>query len=439
MGIFNNVSSLVALNYMNRNIALQGKSMTKISTGLRINKAADDAAGLAISEKMRAKIRGLEQGNRNVQDGISLVQVTDSAMEQISNILGRINELAIESANGTLNDEDREKIDVETKELMLEISDITEDTNFNGIEVLQGKPLEEKFEFSTQRGMPIWVDVPTKLEDCRPLKLPNGTNLNHAYSTVDFSNFDGSQKKIDELLGNGFFSTCCTCDDTYNIRFTDKNEPNKVGDNTVVNINISGVKTAEDLVKAIVDQSSASFNHFTKLLVDPDNPKRLIIYDERDNVNPNPDDGRGVVGKGIVYDKGVIEADPGINIQYGNVNDEYRLLHLPNTSLKSLGIENIDLSTQKNATLSIPLIKDSMEYINIQRSKMGSYQNVLEVRYSINTTTNENLVDAESRIRDVDVAKEMINISKVNIIAQASMAMLAQSKQQYQSIINLLK
>ena len=138
MRINTNLNAMIATNQMSKNTALAGSSMEKLSTGLRITKAGDDAAGLAVSEKMRAQIRGMEQAERNVQDGISLVQTAEGALEEAGNIAQRMRELGIQAGNSTLSDKDREKIKEELKQLQEEMVQIGEETKFNGNALLEG-------------------------------------------------------------------------------------------------------------------------------------------------------------------------------------------------------------------------------------------------------------------------------------------------------------
>lgn len=447
----NNSGMLITTNNMNKNTKLQGKSMQKLSTGLKITKASDNAAGLSISEKMRAKIKGLEQANRNVQDGISLIQVAEGAMNEIHSILGRINELAVQSANGTLDNGDRDKINIEVENLKGEITHITENTNFNGVKVLQGnKEIITNVEFNTTGGMPSWVTMPSQLDNPKLLPpLSNSIEKKYAYATIDFSAIDSGNGKIDDLLGNGFFSTCCTCTKTYNIKFVNTTpNPPTGSSNIVIEVDISNVKSSEELVKAIMDQSSTKIpgqsntplDHFTQFMVDPNNPGALIIYDNRANQKPYPESGNGVIAPGIATGKveTIIPPDPDINIQYADGSDTYLQIHLPNTSLKNIGIDNVNLSTQKNAENAIESIKNGINYISSERIKMGAYSNTLETRYSVNSINIENETASESLIRDVDIAKETLNFSKTNILLQASQAILSQVKQQEQNILTLL-
>lgn len=269
MRINTNINAMTATNQAAKNTALAGNSMNKLASGLRINKAGDDAAGLAISEKMRSQIRGMEQANRNVQDGISLVQTAEGALEEAGNIAQRMRELAVQGGNDTLSDTDRTKIETELAQLGAEMANIATETKFNGKDLLS-----------------------TAAKD----------------------------------------------------------------------VTIQAGATGETRTIAKVDlQTEAA---------------KLAAL---------------------------------------KVND--------NTTAKA----------------TIGTIDDALEVINTGRATMGAMQNRLEATSSNLTTSTENLSAAESRIRDVDVAKEMINLSKLNLLSQASQAMTMQAKQQPESVMQLLR
>ena len=263
MRINTNLNGMIATNQMAKNTALAGNSMEKLSTGLRITKAGDDAAGLAVSEKMRAQIRGMEQAERNVQDGISLVQTAEGALEEAGNIAQRMRELGIQAGNSTLSDKDREKIKEELKQLQEEMVQIGEETKFNGNALLEGTNTD----FTIQAGA--------------------GTETR----TITMEN----------------------------------------------------------------------------------------LKDIADNISTDVSD----------------------------------------TTTAATVVENVDTA---------------LEAINTARANLGAMQNRLEYTSSNLTTSTENLTAAESRIRDVDVAKEMVKLSKLNILNQAS-----QAKQQPESVTQLLR
>lgn len=268
MRINTNLNAMIATNQMSKNTALAGSSMEKLSTGLRITKAGDDAAGLAVSEKMRAQIRGMEQAERNVQDGISMVQTAEGALEEAGNIAQRMRELAVQAGNDTLDTKDRTKVKKELEQLQDEMKKISEETKFNGKQLL---------------------------------------------NTVG----------------------------TFTIQAGANSETRKI--------------TTADLSSIASNLSSTSISNAT----------------EAQNF-----------------------------------------------------VTKVDVA---------------LESINAARSELGAMQNRLEYTANNLTTSTENLTAAESRIRDVDVAKEMVTLSKLNILNQASQAMVSQAKQQPESVSQLLR
>ena len=234
MVVQHNLAAMNANRMFLNNDRKKAKVTEKLSSGYRINRAADDAAGLAISEKMRRQIRGLTQASKNAQDGISMVQIADGAMAEVHEMLHRGTELSIKAANGTLTDEDRSYIQREIEQLKSEIDGIAERTNFNEIQVLKGKdfPIEEgTSNVIISGGMPSWVTLGSTSNMSeeyitKEKYRANGSatedevEITHEAATIDFSNFDGSQAKINELVGNGFYTTCCTCTNHYSIKFT---------------------------------------------------------------------------------------------------------------------------------------------------------------------------------------------------------------------------
>ena len=269
MRINTNINAMIATNQMTKNTALAGSSMEKLSTGLRINKAGDDAAGLAVSEKMRAQIRGMEQAERNVQDGISMVQTAEGALEEAGNIAQRMRELGVQAGNDTLSAEDRTKVKEELTQLQDEMKKISEETKFNG--------------------------------------------------------------------------------------------------------------------KQLLNKAGASFT-----------------------------------------------------IQAG-ANSETRTIKTADLSSIANGLSTITISSSAEAQSFVTKVDNALTSITAARSALGAMQNRLEYTANNLTTSTENLTAAESRIRDVDVAKEMVTLSKLNILNQASQAMVSQAKQQPESVSQLLR
>lgn len=374
MRINTNVNAMVAVNQMAKNTALQSSSMEKLSTGLRINKAADDAAGLAISEKMRSQIRGMEQADRNVQDGISMIQTAEGALEEATNIAQRMRELTIQGANDTNTDDDREKINNELSQLGEELGKIAEESKFNEKQLLSGERVTTNGKFSD------FVKVNDKGQY---------DNMLLEVTDLKFTNSNGNTVNAGKVL-------------------KDKNT------NTYYN-------TAGRTLKA----NSANNGY----------------YIDTNGANKGVD-------KALKLDSNAKDPEV-IKIQAG-ANKETRDIESLNLSALSETLEDLRVSTSTGAKLtdgttnhdvaqkSMDKIDAALKQMNTARSQFGAQQNRLEYTSANLNTSSENLTAAESRIRDVDVAKEMIELSKLNIITQASQSMAAQAKQQPQGVMQLL-
>ncbi|AUA35633.1 flagellin subunit [Clostridioides difficile] len=289
MRVNTNVSALIANNQMGRNVNAQSKSMEKLSSGVRIKRAADDAAGLAISEKMRAQIKGLDQAGRNVQDGISVVQTAEGALEETGNILQRMRTLSVQSSNETNTAEERQKIADELLQLKDEVERISSSIEFNGKKLLDGSSTE--------------------------IRLQVGANFG--------TNVAGTTNNNNE-------------------------------------IKVALVNTSSIMSKAGITSSTIA-------------------------------------------------------------------------SLNADGTSGTDAAKQMVSSLDVAL-----KELNTSRAKLGAQQNRLESTQNNLNNTIENVTAAESRIRDTDVASEMVNLSKMNILVQASQSMLAQANQQPQGVLQLL-
>lgn len=237
MVIKHNLSAMNADRMFGKTEKTKSKNMEKLSSGYKINRAADDAAGLSISEKMRRQIRGLTQASANSQEGISLVQIADGAMAEVHDMLHRGSELCIKAATGTLTLQDRSAIQMEIDQLLKEINEIGVGTTYNEIPILLGSApqlVEGDPSIIAVGGLPKWVPVGSKnnlneeytTQETFKYTDVNGNpatqlvSITHEAATIDFRQFNGSQSQINELIGNGFYCTCCTCTRHYSIRFT---------------------------------------------------------------------------------------------------------------------------------------------------------------------------------------------------------------------------
>ncbi|MDQ0149899.1 flagellin [Eubacterium multiforme] len=387
MRINTNMNAMTALNAMGRNTALAGTAMGKISSGLRINKAGDDAAGLAISEKMRSQIRGLDQASRNTQDGVSMIQTAEGATEEIGNIAQRMRQLSVQASNETNSGSDRAKIVAELTQLHGEIDRISGSTQFNGKNLLNGETkIGENETFNLKTGYTIkGIDLNdvTKVSDVK-LTVANGTGLKQTNVTLEVS---GKTYEAKDLS----MTTQGELDAKTEVVLKDKNG------NTV------------------------------KLQLDT----KMSAGSKSDIVESKKTD---ILGKEI-------------NLQVGANEGQQLTVQINNLGTKSLGIEQTDIDAMKAdgnkgteaAQKMITILDNALETVNTSRANFGAAQNRLESAQSNLSTSSENLTAAESRIRDVDVAKEMMTLSKFNLLTQASQAMAAQAKNQPEGVMQLLR
>ena len=446
MVISHNLLAMNANRQLNLINTRQKKTTEKLSSGYRINRSADDAAGLAISEKMRRQIRGLTQASLNCQDGVSLCQVADGALAEVHDMLDRCSELSIQAANGTLTSEDRNYIGLEINQIKEEIDAIKEKVTFNGIQVLKGK--EAVADTSTPEikgGLPGWVNV-DGADNFSSGKTMDKTvtigSKTYRCSTLDFSALTSTNVSELTQTDSGFYTTCCTCTNHYSFTFTNTTTDNlkQSGDHYIFEINIAGINKGTDLVNRIKDAIGTNpANHYTYFDF---NGAQLTIYDERpEMVGAAISAPRGQIGPGVAYGKESTTVAPDIIIQAGAENDENQQIKikLPGISCSLMNIGATSVSSESLARNAITAFKNAKSYVSMERSRMGSYQNRLE--HTINNLNNvvENTTAAESQIRDTDMAKFMVEYSRDTILQSAAQAMLAQANQTPQGILSLLQ
>ena len=399
MRINTNLNAMTALNSATKNTALAGSSMEKLSSGLKINKAADNATGLAISEKMRSQIRGLDQASQNTQDGISVVQTAEGAIEEVGNIVQRMRELAVQGANETNTGSDRAKISEELTQLHEEIDRIAESTQFNGKDLLNGKNT-------------------VRVENGHKISKP--ANMNDKITSIEIQDgfdFDdlGTEIKIKTTAkGNNPSSKIELINgDKYGIAAEGLDDDGKLGKDSKVIITDSNGKSIKFTVKDEINAVGTE----TKI---------GDIEKTTENIS----------GKEISLQVGA------------NTSDSQTLkVKIENVSTKSLGLEGDTITKMAKegkkgtdaANTMIKSLDKALERVNTSRANLGAMQNRLETTASNLTTSNENLTAAESRIRDVDVAEEMMNLSKLNLINQAAQAMMSQAKSQPEGVMQLLR
>lgn len=610
--VAHNLESQFANRQLNITSKDKAKSTEKLSSGYRINRSADDAAGLQISEKMRWQIRGLDKTVDNCEAGSSFCEVADGAMQELEDIVHRMRELSVQAANDTNTLVDRQAIQNEMNQLVVEVNRITSDTEFNTLSVFgwerssttyrpdpanpgswiitrppttsvvtgtnyglgeilgtgkiyENEKLNDKIQFNIADGWEITgqnqyrrtqgklsyynseddivdelgkyipnaattinltastaidqtieytdaagvvyrasikYDQGTQMLDgnfpAQQIKLEKGTYTNQngvqtftkedtifaveldqtigstAYDNgkdygsawLDFSGL-GKDFNLSDLYGQGFNSSCATCSKYYSISFTGdacaQTTPNGTNysytgtsSSPCLEINLSGCAKPEQIVERIMDavKNASNFNnHYTQYAVKKNEPGKLYIIDNRNQYSNGGSstfepakrnkDGQLEVGGEVIVNKGdppaerVIYANKNMWIQSGTTNLNGFFIERPLLSAGILGIMGLRVLDFESASTAISACDGALTTLNEERSKVGAQQNRLESAILVNANTEENTQAAESRLRDTDMAEEMVNYSKSSILEQAGQAMLAQANQSKQNILSL--
>lgn len=539
MVVQHNMSAMNANRNLGVTTGMQAKSSEKLSSGYKINRAADDAAGLSISEKMRSQIRGLNKASDNAQDGISLIQTAEGALNESHSILQRMRELSVQAANGTETDDDREAVQNEISQLQEELTRISETTEFNTMKLLDGSQsgstsstgsgpkfgvvdatLDGALVTSNVKGIKVATAASTTTKagqetaiwaaDGKTLTLNLSKNKVYTQDEIDDlianakqedSTATGAPAEVKVSLKNGIFNadadttagtvtaggvkavsddgtvtgfvgadTISFTANKYGTEFNDtvfkfafdkaagkeEVETNTAieisGTNTVTNgeytIHLAAGKeyTAEDLEDIL---KTAGFDFDVKLSGNtPDEPNTLFATSGASSVS-DITMGGGTAGAGLGstdamwgqagYDS--VSSGAGITLQIGANEGQTMSFSIDDMSARALGVDGnkVDLSTQAGAQKATTTIDAAIKKVSAQRGKMGAIQNRLEHTISNLDTAAENTQTAESRIRDTDMAEEMVEYSKNNILAQAGQSMLAQANQSTQGVLSLLQ
>ena len=456
MRINHNIAALNTHRQLGQANNAQQSSMEKLSSGLRINNASDDAAGLAISEKMRGQIRGLDQAQKNAQDGISLTQTAEGALNETHDILQRMRELATQASNDTNTETDRNEIQKEVEQLKSEINRISTDTEFNTKTLMDGS-FQKGAEISTpgDTGITGAKVFDANLNNETYSVTTTATNVDVDASTVtgvdsigidggssdvavgkytmEVSNFDSGAEEADIIIknaeGNEVGSAAAADISSWN------GSAIKVGDFNITgstNANASegtfSFEVQADATFQVKDSDGITVD--TKTITDNTTGKTnvggLELSFDSDLSNSNTDTSIGISGNTLSFHIGANE-------------NQTTQLSINAMSSEALGVQSIDLTTTKGAESAISTINDAIESVSSERSKLGATQNRLEHTINNLGTSSENLTAAESRVRDVDMAKEMMNQTKSSILSQASQAMLAKANQMPQGVLQLLR
>ncbi|MGL5973043.1 MAG: flagellin [Oscillospiraceae bacterium] len=554
MIIQNNITALNAHRQLGGNNSAVAKNLEKLSSGFKINRAGDDAAGLAISEKMRAQIKGLETAQKNALDGISLVQTAEGALTEVHSMLNRMVELSTQSANGTYSNEvDRQALQAEMSSLKDEIDRISDNTNFNGINLLDGSLGTNGS--AGPNGANVTVTSSTQTSsttESDALAYTAATAVGDKVSyTVAWKNEDGTEsaKTVELTLkelqtagskavfvsadGTEYSSAAVntehTQDDITNAILSELNKDNKFSSqfqasaaagvftidskkggvsgaeikgltssglvaggginaaNTTVGVDASDIigissavaskaSSADDIQSAIFEIDGKKFllnSGADSLTADQlrtlDADVSVIniagaayaAADDAVNVAAEitrqtgielevnaaagpagtniPANAIVVKNSSVKIDTSGVGVDKSLTLQVGDTANQTISIAVENMSTTALNLKDTDVSTAEGAKIAIDNIKTAINSVSSQRANLGAVQNRLEHTINNLGVTTENMTAAESRIRDVDMAKEMMDFTKNNVLTQAAQAMLAQANQQPQSVLQLLR
>ena len=477
MVVQHNLQAMNANRMLNITTGSQSKSAEKLSSGYRINRAADDAAGLSISEKMRKQIRGLDQASTNAEDGVSAVQTAEGALTEVHSMLQRMNELAVQASNGTNSQTDRDAIQSEIEQLTTEIDRVAETTKFNETYLLKGDAdgntkkiyleahdagLKGKL---TDNGDGTATFVMDELKAGDSVTIAGKSYTVGSTKTETEDEFDKQVKQAgDKFTFNGKEITIVNA-------YTTPGDADKVAAEKA-----EGKYTSADAKALIAAGATVKF---------ADGKTMKVMTDAAGAADGVDDNDSSVISKAKAYDLAAKElltanqigdtesnakvtdaGDQAITLTNGNgtfkislaqtkvaeklnfnlhVGSDADMTNKINVNIETmsssyLGIKGLNVSddTGVAATYAVDAIADALQKVSDQRSSLGAVQNRLEHTIANLDNVVENTTSAESRIRDVDMAEEMVEYSKNNILAQAGQSMLAQANQATQGVLSLL-
>lgn len=379
---------MLSNNALANNDSLLAQSLERLSSGLKINHAKDNPAGLAMAKRMNAQIESLNVANQNASDGVSIISIADGALSEVSDMLQRMNELAVKAANGTMTEEDNAVVQSEIAQLKEEITRVSETTEFNGQKLLNG-------EFSWKG----YITGNVNIDDALDIK-------------VNSCNSDVPPRKyvIDKLTVG----------------------PKDADGNYVVNVDKNNPANSDiQLGAGFPSPADASISVKKDLLT--------IKYD--DGFEMKLDLSRVDENNGGTYTDFTIDATGmgAMEIQVGANEGQILAVDIPAVTLQNMGIEDMNVESHADAEKAIESIKGAIQYVSGVRGKLGAYQNRLESTINSLNVTIENMTGAYSRIMDVDMAEEMTNYTTYQVLTQAGTSMLAQANERPSQVLQLLQ
>ena len=516
MRIQHNIMAMNAYRNYSNNTSALSKNLEKLSSGYKINRAGDDAAGLAISEKMRAQITGLSVAQKNAKDGISLVQTAEGALTEVHDMLNRMVELADQSANGTYDGTDRTQLQKEVTELKNEIDRIADSSNFNGINLLDGKlgsgttgvagtnaavgtgaNQAEAVDFEVsglEAGKTVTINL-VKSDTASSVSVDANGNV-----TINLQGKAGTtytQSMIDDLIKNATLPESAKglsvkISNSFKVTTDASNATTEMMSGTTSEAKYATAKggnvtnTDGKTTNIVFTASKAGAQDFTVTVTNGNSAEGAVTAADSGNVTLNlsadkeytaadinamlskgganvtvsfegkltgatiegsggattgatggiwtMDGTDGTAGAGLA-------SGGGLTLQIGDTSDSYNQLEvtIKDMHISAMGLSGIDISTQEGAKAAVDVIKEAINYVSDVRGTLGATQNRLDHTINNLSVMEENIQDAESTIRDTDVADEMMAYTKNNILIQSAQAMLAQANQVPQGVLQLLQ
>ncbi len=485
MRINHNISALNTNNLLGKNDTALGRSLERLSSGYRINRAADDAAGMAISQKMKTQIAGLNQASRNASDGISIIQTAEGALIEVEEMLQRMRELSVQAANGTSTDEDRAQLQAEIEQLNDEINRISETTEFNTKKLLDGtldrrsyssSPSVElislsdavnvrDYKFNTNTAAETALlrgesgitatTVPeseTTSEykitvNSQDITIPAGASLEDALSELNAvcgkMGIDVSfAKEVEDEQGNKSYEEISVADAGVGSFLVFETKDSGVDAEIKVYADeelskMLGLSTTgsfaqgKDATVTLNRTDEGGFTNTATVSVDGD----YITVRDRDDFEMVFKVSAAVADEVTVT---VLDVGP-MTLQIGANENQTVEVRVPRVDTTTLNIDILNIGTQEGAQQAIEVFDNAINQVSEIRSKLGAYQNRLDHAINSLDVSAENLTEALSRIKDTDMAEEMATYTQNQVLTQAATSMLAQANERPQNILSLLQ
>ena len=407
MRIDYNISAMIANSHLKANDKSLSNSLERLSSGLKINHAKDNASGLAMAKRMNAQIRSLETANQNSSDGVSVIEIAEGALTEVEDMIQRMNELAVKASTGTIVDEDRKMIDDEIKQLKAEIERIADTTMYNG-EVLLNGNFDVKGYTSN-----LDIRVSTYSDDVRSgdyeitqikAELDEKGNIKMPWEEqVLRNNLDTNGNRIDPTKEDTYYETVKHDEDIFDLKLGDGFDPACTYEVKRDSIIVTGP-----------NDFRMEFQVKNNMLIDS-----VTGTDEAIKID--------IAGLGQM------------KLQVGTNEGQELDVRIAKIDLRSLGLDKIDCLTQENSLEFLDQMTETLHYVNEARSRLGAYQNRLEHTISTLDISEENMTGAYSRIMDVDMAEQMTDYTRDQVLVQASTSMLAQANERPSSVLQLLQ